>query len=189
MNDSYAQINLFRIDTDDEILYNPTGGSFGFGANENLDGKTRREGVEFAVSLQPVDWIRLYGSYTYMDASVQGGQYKDKDIPNVPKHRASLNSVFSLGNGVTIALNGVYIGTRPFISDFTNSFKEQEDYFVLNSKLKYQWNKITAFVDLNNLTDKEYSEFGTLSLFSFPVESALYPSLKFNMLFGVSVEI
>jgi len=189
MKASYAQINLFRIDTDDEIFYNPSGGSFGFGANENMDGMTRRDGVEFAMSLQPVEWILLNGSYTYIDASVKGGQYKDKDIPNVPKHKASLNSVLSLGNGVTIALNGVYIGTRPFISDFTNSFKQQKDYFILNSKLKYQMKRITAFVDLNNLTNKEYSEFGTLSLFSSPVESALYPSPKFNMLFGVSVEI
>ncbi len=186
---SYAQINLFRIDTYDEILYNPTGGSFGFGANENLDGRTRRDGVEFATSLQPVEWIQLNAHYTYMDASVQGGQYKDKDIPNVPKHRASLISVYSLGKGVTITLNGVYIGTRPFISDFTNSFKKQKDYFVLNSKLKYTCKEITAYIDLNNLTDKKYSEFGTLSLFSFPVESALYPSPKFNMLFGLSIEI
>ena len=186
---SYAQINLFRIDTDDEIIYNPTGGSFGFGANENLDGSTRRDGVEFATSLQPVEWIQLNGNYTYMDASVQGGQYKNNDIPNVPKHRASLNSVFFLGKSVTVTLNGVYIGTRPFISDFTNSFKKQKDYFVLNSKLKYKWKEITAFVDLNNFTDKEYSEFGTLSLFSFPVQRAFYPSRKFNMLFGLSIEI
>ncbi|UCH82138.1 MAG: TonB-dependent receptor [Nitrospiraceae bacterium] len=186
---SYAQINVFRIETDDEILYNPTGGSFGFGANENLDGKTRRDGVEFAISMQPVEWIQLNAHYTYMEATVRGGQYKDKDIPNVPKHRTSFNSVFSPGHGVTIALNGVYIGTRPFISDFSNSFKKQEDYFVLNGKIKYQWKTIAAFVDLNNLMNKEYSEFGTLSLFSFPVESALYPSLKFNTLFGLSIEI
>ena len=186
---SYAQVNLFRIDTDDEIFYNPTGGSFGFGANENMDGRTRRDGVELAISLQPAEWIQLDGSYTYVDAQVQGGQYKDKDIPNVPNHRASLNSVLSLGKGITVALNGVYIGTRPFISDFTNSFDKQEDYFIVNSKIKYQWKKMTAFIDLNNLTNKEYSEFGTLSLFSFPVESALYPSPKFNTLLGISIEI
>ena len=188
-DDTYAQVNVFRIDTSNEILYNPAGGSFGYGANENLDGKTRRDGVEFSFGVKPVEQVRVNGSYTYLDASVKGGQYVDKDIPNVPSHKATLNSVFSPGHGFTVALNGVYIGKRQFISDFTNSFPEQEDYLVVNSKIQYQWKNVTVYLDLNNITNEEYSEFGTLSLFSFPVEKAVYPSPKFNMLFGVSVEI
>ncbi len=185
----YAHVNIFRMDTNDEIIYNPAGGEFGFGANENLDGKTRRDGVEISFSAQPFDKMSLNGGYTYMDASIKGGQYEDSDIPNTAHQKATLGTVISLGKGFSIALNGVYIGERPFVSDFTNSFDEQEDYIVINSKLQYQWKSLTAFMDINNLTDEEYSEFGTLSLFSSPVEKAFYPSPELNVLFGVSVEI
>ncbi len=185
----YAHVNLFRIDTIDEILYNPAGGAFGFGANENLDGKTRRDGVEVAMSARLVEWLSIDGNYSYMDASIVDGQYEGSDIPNVPEHKATLGISASPVKGLSLALNGVYIGERPFDGDFTNSFDGQESYIVLNSKIKYQWNYLTAFLDINNLTDEKYSEFGALSLFSFPVETAVYPSPGINVLFGVSVDI
>ena len=89
--------------------------------------------------------------------------------------------------GFTFALNGAYTGKRPFVSDFSNSFDKQSDYIVINSKFKYVWKSLTAFLDINNLTDKKYSEYGVLG--GFPLEKAYYPSPGRNFLFGVSVEI
>jgi iron complex outermembrane receptor protein len=43
-HDIYAHLNLFRIDTDNEILYNPE-----LYVNQNLDGKTRRDGIEISL--------------------------------------------------------------------------------------------------------------------------------------------
>ena len=177
---TYAHVNLFRIDTDSEIFFNPT--TF---ANENLDGKTRRDGVEFSVSARPFFWLQMDGSYTYMDVKIKGGVFQGKDIPNVPNHKATFGTIFFPGKGFTIALNGVYIGKRPFVSDFANNFGEQADYIVINSKLKYEWKTLTAFLDINNLNDKEYSEYGVLG--GFPIERAFYPSPKRNFLAGLSV--
>ncbi len=176
----YAHINLFGIDTDSEIFFNST--TF---ANENLDGKTRRDGVEISVSAKPFDWLTLDGSYTYMNAKIKGGTFEGKDIPNVPHHKATFGTIFFPGKGFTIALNGVYIGERLFVSDFANDFGKQSDYIVINSKLKYEWKSLTAFLDINNLTDKEYSEFGVIG--GFPVERAFFPSPKTNFLTGLSV--
>jgi len=79
------------------------------------------------------------------------------------------------------------VGERPFISDFSNAFEDQEDYLIVNTKLKYQWKKITAFLNINNITDKEYSEYGSLS--TFPItEPAFYPSPKINFLAGVTID-
>jgi len=185
----YAHINFFRMDTNDEILFNPGGGPFGFGANENLDGKTRRDGIEAAINARLTEWLSASGSYSYIDASIRGGQYQDSDMPNVPNHKGTLEIIVYPLEGLTVTLNGVYVGDRPFNSDFANSFNEQDNYTIVNSKIKYQWKQITAFLDLNNIADEEYSEFGTLSLFGTPVEEALYPSPEFNMLFGISVEL
>lgn len=176
----YAHINLFRIDTNDEIFFNRV-----TYANENLDGKTRRDGVEASFYAEPHELVSLNGSYTYIDASILGGQYSGRDIPNVPNHKATLGvTVFPL-QGLSIALTSVYTGKRPFNSDFTNGFGDLEDYLIMNSKIKYVWENITTFLDLNNLTDKEYSEFAGRS----GVQRAYYPSPEFNALVGVSVEI
>ena len=56
---------------------------------------------------------------------------------------------------------------------------------MINSKIKYQWKNITTFLDLNNLTDEEYSEFAGKS----GSQKAFYPSPEFNALLGVTVEI
>jgi iron complex outermembrane recepter protein len=175
----FANLNLFRIDTENEIFYNPN--SF---ANENLDGKTRRDGVEFSIAKR-FDRVVLMGNYTFTDATIQSGQFANKAFPNVPRHQASLSGVFTLGGGFTLAVDGKYVGERPFISDFSNSFDNQKDYLVVNTKLRYQWKNFTVFLNVNNITDEEYSEYGALS--TSPVtETAFYPSPEINFLAGIS---
>ncbi len=177
----YAQVNLFRIDTDNEIFFNPA-----VFANENLDGTTRRDGVEIAFNAEPFEWLALKGSYTYLEAKIKDGPFESNDVPNVPGHKATLETVFSPGKGVSISLNGVYIGERPFISDFENNSGRQEDYIVVNCKFKYKWKSLTAFLDINNLFNKEYSEYGVLG--GFPIEKAFYPSPERNFLIGLSAD-
>ena len=177
----WAGLNLFRINTEDEIFFNPTKGFFG--ANDNFDDETRRDGVEIAAGIK-FDMIRLTASYTYTDAEVQGGQFAGNDVPSVPEHMATFDSIFDLGKGFTLGLNGIYVGTRYLESDWANAFPKQDDYVVLNAKVKYNWKKYTTFLDINNILDEEYSEFGVLS--SFPVEPAFYPSPEINFLVGLS---
>jgi iron complex outermembrane receptor protein len=186
----FAHVNLFYIDTKDEILYDPASYDpvSGYpGANVNLDGKTRRKGVEVVLS-KVYEKMTLSGTYTYTDAEIIGGNYDGSKFPNVPKHKASVNTLFSLGYGVTLNVNGYWVGERPFVSDFENAFDDQDDYFVVNTKLKYRWKNLTAFLNVNNLTNEEYSEYGVVSIFSYPPEEAFYPSPKINFLLGVSAE-
>ncbi len=177
----FANVNFFRIDTENEIIYNPN--SF---SNENLDGKTRRDGFEFSVT-KTFDKVALSGNYTFTDATIRNGQFADKSFPNVPRHKAALTGLFTLGKGFSLNVDGVYVGERPFISDFSNDFEDQEDYLIVNTKLKYQWKKITAFLNINNITDEEYSEYGGIS--TFPItETGFFPSPKINFLAGVSAD-
>ena len=180
----WAGLNLFRIDTEDEIFFNPTIGFFG--ANDNFDDETRRDGVEIAAGIK-FDQINLRASYTYTDAEVRGGQFEGKNVPSVPEHMATFDSIFDIGKGFTLGLNGIYVGTRFLESDWANAFQKQDDYVVLNAKVKYNWKKHTAFFDINNILDEEYSEFGVLS--SPPVEPAFYPSPEINFLVGLSVAL
>jgi iron complex outermembrane receptor protein len=181
----YSHVNFFRIDTEDEIFYNLI--SF---ANENLDGETRRQGVEVSFNAGLNEWWSLNGSYTYLDGEITSGQFKDNEIPDAPEHKATAGTVLSK-SGFTFALDGIYVGDRVFISDFANDFSDQDEYLVFNTKFMYKWKVLTAFLDINNIFDNEYSEYGVIGFNSatFQNEEAFYPSQKRNFLFGISVDI
>jgi iron complex outermembrane receptor protein len=176
----YTNINFFRIDTENEIFFNPVKGLFG--ANDNHGGKIRRDGVEILLA-KSFKKVTLRGSYTYTDAVIKSGPFSGNDVPSVPKHKASIDALFSPADGFTLALNGIYIGERLFESDYANAFPKQDDHIVLNAKLKYSRKKFTAFLDINNLLNEKYPEYGVLS--SFPVEEAFYPSPEINFLLGL----
>jgi iron complex outermembrane receptor protein len=179
--DFYAKVNFFRIDTRNEIFFNPTKNVFG--ANDNLDAVSRRQGVETSLS-KAFEKVTLRGSYTYMDTEVRGGQFNGNNVPNVPAHLAKIDVVVYPLPGLTLAFNGIYVGSRYLESDYVNAFPKQDDYFVANAKFMYTWKNYTAFVDILNLLNKKYDEYGVLS--SPPVEPAFYPSPQINFLVGVS---
>ncbi len=174
----YANINLFRIDTDDEIFLNPN--TFN---NENLDGMTRRDGVEISLAWTN-DRLTVRGGYRYTDATLEDGSFAGNDVPGVPQHKVDLEASYRFTEAFSMALNGSYVGARPFESDFSNTFAEQDDYIVVNAKFIYRKDRFSAFLNLNNITDEKYSEYGVLG--GFPVEQAFYPSPEFNVLGGIS---
>ncbi|MCG6860275.1 MAG: TonB-dependent receptor [Chromatiaceae bacterium] len=176
----YANLNFFRLDTKDEIFFNPS--TF---ANENLDAETRRHGVEVSAGYDS-DRFDISGTYTYRDTEIRGGDLSGNQVPNVPQHQASLDLIWRPLEGLTLVLNGIYVGERYLESDFANEFEKQDSYQVVNVKVKYNRQKYTVFLDVNNLFNEKYSAYGVLS--TFPVEPAFYPSPELNLFAGVSVD-
>ena len=175
-------VNMFRIETEDEIFYNPSGGPFGFGANENLDGESTRQGFEVKWAYHYKGWI-TGANYTHMKTDIDGGAYDNSSIPNVPENRVSANLGYAFDMGLFLGVNGLYMGSRYLISDFNNSAVKQDDYTVVNAKIKYDWRWLSFFVDLNNIFDEEYSSYGGLNFLG---EPGYYPSPEFNVLAGVT---
>ena len=185
-DDFFVNVNVFKMDTDDEIFFNPVGY-----INENLDGLTSRKGIEISLDAKATGWLTLKGGYSFVEAEITEGEFKGSQFPNVPKHKATMSAISSIGKNMTLAVTGVYVGERPFVSDFNNDFSDQKGYFLLNTKLTYKWKSLTAFVDISNLLNKEYSEYGVASYKGFPGvidEKAYYPSPKRNILAGMSIE-
>lgn len=178
-DDIFAHANVFRLDTDSEIFFNPVTYQ-----NENLDGKTRRDGIELSFDAKATSWLTLRGSYTYMNAKIRGGTFSGNNIPNVPEHKATMDMIFHVTKEAAATLNGIYVGERPFVSDFTNDFGNQESYYLLNAKFSYRWKSFRAFLDINNLTNKKYSQYGVIG--GVPLERAFYPSPGINFLAGIS---
>ena len=181
IDDAYVHLNVFRMDTDDEIVFNPI-----TYINENLDGKTRRDGIELTIFAKPFDWLALKGAYTYIDAEIRRGEFDGSTVPNVPEHTVSFDVVSAFRNGLAINLNGSYVGERPFISDFSNNYSDQESYFILNSRMQYRIKYLKLFLTINNILDEDYSEYGVLG--GFPLEKSYYPSPERNFLAGLSFD-
>ena len=173
-------LNLFRLETENELFYNPSGGAYGYGGNENFDGDTIRQGVELSGSKEIYD-ILLSGSYTFYDTEIDGGQYDGKEFPGVPEHQGTLSVQKTFASRIQLGLNGTYVGERRFISDFENKQGKLEDYFYLTSKLSYLLDQGSVYVAVNNLLDEEYSEYGVLSMSG---ERAFYPSPEINFIVG-----
>jgi iron complex outermembrane receptor protein len=177
----YGNFNYFLINSENEIFFNPVGGPFGFGGNENFDGQTRRTGVELAAGGN-IGILNLQGSYTFTSAQVREGQYRNSWVPSVPRNKFTLGGTLYLTTNLTAAVDGIYIGKRRFESDWSNSFGYLQDHLLLNSRISYNWQQYRLFFDINNLLNQEYSEYGILG--GFPVERAFYPSSKANFLIG-----
>jgi iron complex outermembrane receptor protein len=180
-DDFFVNLSAFRLDTDREIVFNPNTYE-----NENLDGMTRRNGLEISFDAKAAEWLTLKGGYSYLDAEITEGAFKGKQVPNVPKHKATMTAVSSIGKNMTLVLTGIYVGERPFVSDFDNHYSDQKSYFILNTKFTYKWKSLKAYVEINNVTNKEYSEYGVIG--GYPPEQAFYPSPKRNAMAGVSIE-
>ena len=181
-DDVYLKEGLFTTDTHNEIIFNPVTYD-----NQNLDGVAKRDGSELSIIAKVTDNVSLSGTYTFMDAKIRGGMFNGSRVPNVPENMVTMEGQYMPFKGFAISLNGSYVGKRPFISDFSNSFSDQNSYYVINNKYKYKWKKMTVFLAINNLTDHKYSEYGAIG--GTPVQQAYYPSPRFNFMSGLSFEL
>ncbi len=169
--------NMFRIQTEDEIFYNPVAFT-----NENLDGDTLRQGVEINLNYLHNGWSAGAG-YTHTRARIEDGQFDGSTIPDVPANKATAHLGYAFDMGLFLGCEAIYTGTRYLVSDFNNVADKQEDYTLVNAKIKYDWRWLTIFANLNNVFDTSYASYGGLN---YAGEPGYYPSPEFNLLAGVS---
>ncbi len=176
----HLNLALFHILTRDEIFYDKVNW-----ANTNLDGDTLRTGLEAGATWRGRQ-LGMGLNYTYIDTEIDGGRFDGKEIPHVPTHTGAAWADYTFTNGLFLALKGIYVGERPFFADFDNSLPDQEDYFLLNAKVKYPFHFLTFFIDLNNILDETYASYGGNDDPAGVDQAAYYPSPRFNWMAGVS---
>jgi iron complex outermembrane receptor protein len=178
-----ANLTLFWIETRNEIFFNP----FTF-TNENFP-KTRRLGIEFGTRIRPLQWLTLWGNYTYMKPTLQEKPFTGNDIPGVPRNKGSagfdvdFGKVFQLGKGFQLSSKLTIVGSSFFISDWANQVERLQGYYTWDAKLSYAWKGLKAFVGVNNLTNQKYSEFGVVNAAG---AEFFYASPTRNFIGGVS---
>jgi iron complex outermembrane receptor protein len=180
---SRASVSIFQLATDDEIFFNPAGG-FGIGANENLDGRTRRVGLEMTVAAL-LGRASVSGTLSLVETTIEGGPYDGQRIPGVAARRASVQARVPVTRRTTLSLDGTYTGPRRFEGDFDDRYGRQTGYFLLDARVIHEQGRARLFVDVKNLLDEEYSEFGVIG--GFPPQRAYYPSPGVHALTGIDV--
>ena len=182
-----ASLALFYTPVRDEILFIVTDPILFFGRNENV-ARTLRRGIELSLKARYQKWLDAFINYTAMKATFEtdvllfSGQVKKGDeLPLVPRHHVGVGVNTYPVEGLTVSLFGNYVGSQFMQSDEPNEAKKVADYFVLNSRVAYQWKQLTGYVNFNNLTNRKYSTSGILVNEPFRV-----PAPTFNVFAGLS---
>jgi iron complex outermembrane receptor protein len=162
---------VFRIDTDDEILFDNN--TF---TNVNA-GETRRDGVELALRGRGGRRFRPFVTLTLIDAEFQAGDNTGNQLPLVPEERATAGVDFDLFHSLTLRADLLYVGEQFLDSDEANQAQKLDSYELLD--LRAAWRPGTEagsagararglllFAELRNVFDEEYATRGIYSVFS-----------------------
>jgi iron complex outermembrane receptor protein len=172
-----GNLTLFWIDMEDEIFFNPV--TF---TNENFP-KTRRQGIEVGTTITPVSWLRVWANYAFTKPTLRREPFSGNDIPAVPRHKGSVGGEINFGKGFLFNTRANIVGSNYLISDFANQFERLDGYVTLDARLSYTWKGLKAFVGVNNLFDRKYSEFGAVNFLG---TQSFFPSPEQNWIAGLS---
>jgi iron complex outermembrane receptor protein len=172
-----TSLTLFWIETRDEIFFNPVTYT-----NENFP-KTRRQGIEIGAKVRPLQWLTLWGNYSYIKPTLQEEPNSGNDIPGVPRHKGSVGADVKVWDGLFINARANFLGSRYFMSDWANKVDKLDGYYSIDAKLSYNWKGLKAFVGVNNLTNQKFSEFGVVNATG---AQFFYPSPERNFIGGIS---
>ncbi len=177
-----GSITLFRAEIENELFYNPS--TFG---NENHP-ETLHQGVEIGCKAKPFDKLTLFGNFTYEEATFEKAPYKGNEIPAVPGYKGNLGfRVDDVGvTGLVLSAAYNYVGSSYVISDQANNFDKLDSYYTIDAKLAYKYKILKAFIGVNNLTDRKYTEYGVMD--TFLTKRNFYPAPERNFFAGIQFD-
>jgi outer membrane receptor protein involved in Fe transport len=145
---------LFQIITSDEIYYGEdpvTHATF----NRNYDEKTNRKGMEIQFKFYPVDFLYLWGNYSYTQAKFETS---DTYIPLVPRHMANIGVEVYLFDSFTFAFTGTMAGACYDGNDPSNEDEDNQlaSYKVFDMKLTWRKDNFQIFAGIQNMFNELY---------------------------------
>lgn len=152
-----GRASLYRMNLTDEIGYDGAAG-----ANANF-APTRRQGLEAELDWRIMDKLKARLAYAYTDAAFRSGAYAGKEIPLVPRDKATLQLTWDAGaaGAYTALMN--YIGERRYSGDFANVRDKLAGYATLDLQAAWNVKPWTVTARLLNALDRRYSPFAGYS--------------------------
>lgn len=159
-----GRASLYRMQLTDEIGYDGSAGG-GFGANVNLD-PTRRQGVETELDWRITERLKARFAYAWTDAEFRTGAYAGKDVPLVPRDKATLQFNWDAGQAGSYAAVINHVGTRRYSGDFANAQGLLGGYTTLDLQATWQFKPWTVTARLLNALDRHYATYAGYSPWS-----------------------
>ena len=153
-----VDVTYFQADLTDEIVTVFDFSTF-LSTVENLDGKSKRKGVELVLAAQITDAFSISGSYTYTSSRQPDGMREVRR----PKHIASLNAAYAFANGrgqvnLDVAYNGKQFDNE-FIAVTPESRIMLGSYVLVTLAAEYRLtDNIVLFGRIENALDEDYEE-------------------------------
>ncbi len=151
-------LTYFREHLEDEIQSQYDAG-LGVSSPVNLDGTSKRQGVELSVNAQLFDNITLNGAYTYLSSKEPNGVEEVRR----PRHSASLGVRYTFDEGrASLFSNAVYNGAMEDL-EYVNSTPQTrvtlDDYVLVSVGADYQINEtVQLYGRVENLLNSKYQE-------------------------------
>jgi iron complex outermembrane recepter protein len=153
-----ASIALFHQSIENEIHLNPI--TF---QNINLD-DTQHDGVELALAFDINSSLSVKANYTYLKAEFSDGNNKANDLPLTPNNTTNITLLASLPAGIKGSINFNYVDATLFANDLSNNFaKKIPSYKTVDFKLSKQIDNIGLSLQVNNLFNEQYFNYGVSS--------------------------
>ncbi|RLA01562.1 MAG: TonB-dependent receptor [Gammaproteobacteria bacterium] len=180
MNNVSWNAGLFSTTNHDDIMFISTSGTTGnTGFFDNI-GKTRRQGAELGISGQQnrLSWAV---NYSYVEAefrspltmSSPNNPYADGNgdihvesgdsLPGIPEHSLKLVTDYDFTTKFSAGFDAIANSEQYYRGDESNELDQISGYMVFNLHADYQMTpKINFFAKVDNVFDKEYSNYGLL---------------------------
>lgn len=150
--DLVTDLTYFRIETDDLIDFvfddtYPFGGYY-----DQVEGRSKAEGIEASITYRVTDALQLGGSYTYTDSIVpsQAGPGFERRS-RIPAHVAILSAIYTPAERWTLS------GDLRFVADTVEFGVPVDDYVLVNAKVAYQvTDSSEVYLRGENLLNQDY---------------------------------
>jgi len=175
-----AGLSFFKMKLDNEIMYYAP--AF---ANVNLP-PTERQGIELDAKWQASAAITIEGGYSYTDArfvsgSVGGLAVSNKQVPLVPRHKASMAAAWRADEHTSVTLRTTYSGEARLDNDQQNtSAYRRPAFLVADLVLIHEIEQWRLRASVLNLTDESYFSYGILGSGTNPYNA--YPAMGRSVL-------
>lgn len=136
--------------------------------DQQLDGKSRVDGIALSASGKITPAWTITANYTYLDAELirsvaQNGSAIDyaagSQLTQTPKHSGSLFTTYRLPFGLTVGYSATYQGSFALNTPTATSavVYRSDDYLIHNAFLSYEFTpNLSAQLNVKNIGDKLY---------------------------------
>ncbi len=127
-------------------------------------GRSRHYGLEFGLSLEVVEGLKLTLAYTYLnfkfkDFETEEGNFDGNRVPGIPSNQLYTEVFYKSPLGLYVGAELFYVDSY-FVND--SNTEKNGSYVLTNLRLGYQkrlfqhW-EISPFLGLNNMFDEKYN--------------------------------